>query len=167
MRKYFPYILGGSIGIISGLCYFYFKRRKNENKSVLKSLVEGNERFIYNKTKFFTPILDNTLIINLEKDISPIKILDTKFYLYNVVEYDENNISNNTFEYIDHFIRENNINTFVVISKGENKEMCKNFINYLIKDSEFLTKNVEENLIKPYWATYNENNQYVTFRHLM
>ena len=169
MRKFFPYLLGGSIGIVSGLCYYYFRKNKKSknNKNTLQSLLEGNERYIKNNRKFFKPILNHTLIINLDKDINAINLLDTKFYLYNVYDYDENNFSNNTFEFIDHLIRENNINTFVVLSKNDNKDMCKNFLNYLVKDSEYISKYVEEGVIKPYWATYNENNKYVTFRHLM
>jgi hypothetical protein len=125
--------------------YLLNKNNKEKNKTSFQLLIEGNKRYIDNNRKFFTPVLNDVAIVNLNKNINTEHIFDTKCKVYN----DYESIDQNTKE---------QIKILTILDIEENKEKCKEYLNHVIETSE------KHDNIKLYYATYNQKNNLVTFR---
>lgn len=110
----------------------------------------------------FKPSLKDVLILNLNKELKPNDIFDTKCSLENILNSED--LLSNDFEFISDVILDKNIKTVVVLDSKENDFKSKNFLTFITQD-ENIRKSINGK-VKTYWATCDSKG-YVAFHYLM
>ncbi len=161
MKKVLTYFGLGLLSFTTVASFYYYIFSKKE-KSHLKYLIEGNERYMERNNNLFRPSLNDVLILNLNKGLDPKVIFDTNCkekYISNAED-----LLSNDFEYISNIILDNNIKTLVVLDTKENDFKSKNFLTFISQD-ENIRKYINGR-VKTYWSTCNSKG-YVEFHHLL
>jgi len=155
-------LLGGGIMSLTGI--YYYLKNKNKDYSHIRTLIDGNKRFVSKKKCLIKPDCQDLLIVNLNNTLNTKNIFDiTCSNLF--VPFPYNSYSSHYIFEVLEILKEKKIKTMVVIDEKNYAPFCKDYLNKL-KSNELIKKTLQENNVKDYWASYDETNGHVIFHHL-